>query len=105
MIAVLPGAIMQSSAEYKSKQASHSLCFLGQIALSVNFLNLIFILLKIKVKILIIAPRRLRQYARGVGFYDSLGSDINVSTKRNLLDKNSQVALVTTSMSLPSKHW
>nr|DAR87414.1 MAG TPA: hypothetical protein [Caudoviricetes sp.] len=53
MIAVLPGAIMQSSEAYKSKHASHSLCFFGQTALSVNFLNLIFILLKIKVKILI----------------------------------------------------
>nr|DAD60424.1 MAG TPA: hypothetical protein [Caudoviricetes sp.] len=56
---------------------------------------------KIKVKSLIIAPRRLRQDARGVAFYDSLVSDINVGTKRNLLDKNSQVVLVTTSVSLP----
>ena len=46
------------------------------------------ILSKIKVKSLIITPRRLRQDARGVAFYDSLGSDINVGTKRNLLDKN-----------------
>ena len=45
-------------------------------------------LLKIKVKSLIIAPHRLRQDARGVAFYDPLGSDINVGNIRDLLDKN-----------------
>ena len=89
MIAVLPGTIVRLSAEYKSKQASHSLCFFGQIALSVNFLNLIFILLKIRVKSLIIAPHLLRQDARGVAFYDALDSDINVGDIRESLDKNS----------------
>ena len=68
-----------------------------------NFSSLV-IFLKKKVKILIIAPRRLRQDARGVAFYDSLDSDINVGNIRNLLDKNSQVVLVTTSVSLPPKH-
>ena len=47
-----------------------------------------FILLKIKVKSLIIAPRRLRQDARGVVFYDALDSDINVGDIRDLLGWN-----------------
>nr|DAE96099.1 MAG TPA: hypothetical protein [Caudoviricetes sp.] len=70
-----------------------------------SIFSALVIFLKIKVKSLIIAPHLLRQDARGVAFYDSLGSDINVGTKRDLLDKNSQVALVTTSMSLPFSNY
>nr|DAT30032.1 MAG TPA: hypothetical protein [Caudoviricetes sp.] len=46
-------------------------------------------LYKIKVKSLIIAPRRLRQDARGVAFYDAPVSDINVGDIRESIGWNS----------------
>ena len=42
---------------------------------------------------------------QGGGDFPPPDSDINVGIKRNLLDKNSQVALVTTSMSLPFSNY